>query len=379
MTKPNFTIELESFTPEELKEFAEQQKEFSIDLLKDSSFQIPSNWLPVKSNKWRKLVPLGYQGQHPQYGHIDFTAKYLESFYKNAKDNVLGRPLWFNFNHQNGPAGIWPWDYRLVKDKNGQPVELQYKGKYTPAGLRAIIGEEYKFVSVEFRDDFKSLGPTLCNAAMTNDPFVVGEGLTELENTEKEGDSDMSMPKEFTEALKRLETLEGQVTQLKAEKDTAVLEKKKLEAEIAKKSQQKEETKKLETTAVDTVTPEVKKLQVELTSYRRELLKTKVEGFQSKMLHAGIYKPCVDKALEYIKGSENATVRLEKSPGVIEQSDVMVMCENILLSIPTDRRVNLKAEDNSGVWVDYNKVAKLEGEENDLLVADAKARSGKGA
>jgi len=91
MSKPNFTIELESFTPEELKEFAQQQKDFSVDLLKDSNFQIPANWLPVKSNKWRKLVPLGYQGQHPQFGHIDFTAKYLESFYKNAKDNILGR------------------------------------------------------------------------------------------------------------------------------------------------------------------------------------------------------------------------------------------------------------------------------------------------
>jgi len=375
MSKPNFTIELESFTPEELKEFAQQQKDFSVDLLKDSNFQIPANWLPVKSNKWRKLVPLGYQGQHPQFGHIDFTAKYLESFYKNAKDNILGRPLWFNFNHKNGPAGIWPWDYRLVRDKNGQPVELQYRGKYTPAGLRAIIGEEYKFVSVEFRDDYNNLGPTLCNAAMTNDPFVVGEGLTELENIEKESDSDMAIPKEFTDALKRLETLEGQVTQLKAEKDTAVAEKKELEKKMNENSQ-KEEKKTLEVSAVDTVTPEVKKLQAELSSYRRELLKTKLEGFESKMLHSGIYKPCVDKALEYIRSSENATIRLEKSPGVIGQSDVMVMCEDILTSIPVDRRVNLKAEDNSGIWVDYKQVAKLEDEENDLLVANAKARRG---
>ena len=358
----NFQIKLEAFSPEEFAYFAKQCEQFSEELFHDTSFQIPSNWLPVKSNTWRQLVTCGDYGHHKQHGNIEFTPRHLDSFYDNWKSGVFGRDLWFNFNHNSrGPSALWIWDLKKVLSADGQTQTLLYRGEYTPLGLKSIIGKEYKYLSIEFFDDYQGHGPTLVGVACTNNPFVVGSGLSLLENTTKEVGKPMTLEElqaAFEEQKTELEAQKAKVAKLEAENKAEKVELERQVQEEKQKALDAAENKALENESeqVKKLSAELKAMKAEQIDYRQKLLEANMDAFKKDMMTAGIPKEPIEKALEYVGDTQNAPITLEATPGRPQKTNILNMAKEILLSIPASNRVKLEAVEGSEVWVDYNKL-----------------------
>lgn len=151
--------------------------------------------------------------KHPQVGQFKITPDFLKTMVTNFKDKVRGIDLSIDYQHNNEDvAGAWIKDLK-VKDNNSLWAEVDW----TPRGKKAIEDKEFRYISPEFsqnyksNEDDKSFGPTLLGAGLTNRPFLKGmDPIVELaENKENEMD-----PKE-------IEAMKAKIAQLEQEKKDA--------------------------------------------------------------------------------------------------------------------------------------------------------------
>lgn len=400
MNKKTFYIQLENTSEDKISPLSDDE----IKILLDNNKPIPG--------LWRQLLRRGEWGKHPKYGTIRFTSQNLNEIYENIKNNSIGRQLSFNYNHNGqSPAVSTIVDVKKVLDSNGETEKLEYLPEYTPTGYKLIRGKEYKYGSIEYEDDYEGKGMALTNAAATNDPFLTGDGITQLscssepEKNHRPLDEIVKNLQDIHDELKthpdlyrkqgspQLRSLFGMTLKniqsclpnelendneetknlnKEAENMPTEMEKKlqALEDKIVKLEAEKTETKKeLSKEPSD----EVKKLQAENVKLVQELGKSKLEAWETKMLSKGHMKPAIEKVKEEaVKAGYSTVIKLSNDNNI----DFLDYSEELIdLACPEPVRVNLSQEPNSGTWV---KLDSGKDNKENPLVADAKARKERG-
>ncbi len=403
MNKKSFYIKLENTTEDKISPLSDEE----IKIRLENNQPIPG--------LWRQLLVRGEWGKHPRYGTIRFTSQNLNEIYDNIKNNSIGRQLSFNYNHNGqSPAASTIVDVKKVLDSNGETEKLEYLPEYTPTGYKLIRGKEYKYGSIEYEDDYHGKGMAITNAAATNDPFLTGDGITQLSCSP----SKEKKHRPFNEIVKNLQDIHDELKthpdlyrkqgspQLRSlfsmtlkniqsclpnelendkeeTKDLNIDEKeantmltdmeKKLQAledKIVKLEAEKAETKKeLSREPSD----EVKKLQADNAKLVQEVGKSKLEAWETKMLSKGHMKPAIEKVKEEaVKAGYSTTIKLDNNNNI----DFLDYSEKLMdLACPEPVRVNLSQEPNSGTWI---KLDSGKDNKENPLVADAKARKERG-
>ena len=403
MNKKSFYIQLENTSEDKISPLSDEE----IKIRLENNQPIPG--------LWRQLLVRGEWGKHPRYGTIRFTSQNLNEIYENIKNNSIGRQLSFNYNHNGqSPAASTIVDVKKVLDSNGETEKLEYLPEYTPTGYKLIRGKEYKYGSIEYEDDYQGKGMALTNAAATNDPFLTGDGITQLScSSEPEKkhrpldeivknlqdiDGELKTHPDFYRktgspqlrslfgiALKNISSRlsnelenrsegtknlnkEANIMPTEMEKITAELQA--LRTQIVKLEAEKTETKKeLSKEPSD----EVKKLQADNAKLVQEVGKSKLEAWETKMLSKGHMKPAIEKVKEEaVKAGYSTTIKLDNNNNI----DFLDYSEKLLdLACPEEARVNLSQEPNSGTWI---KLDSGKDNKENPLVADAKARKERG-
>jgi phage I-like protein len=403
MNKKSFYIQLEN-TPED-----------KISPLSDEEIKIRlENNQPIPG-LWRQLLVRGEWGKHPRYGTIRFTSQNLNEIYENIKNNTIGRQLSFNYDHDGkSPAVSTIIDVKKILNSNGEIEKLEYLPEYTPTGYKLIRGKEYKYGSIEYEDDYNGKGMALTNAAATNDPFLTGEGITQLGYPSEEKkhrpfndivrnlqdihdelkqhpdlyrkQGSPQLRSLFSLALKNISSALPNDTHLENSEEAKNLNKDEKEAKIMPTEMEKKlqaledkivklEAEKTETKKELSKEPsdEVKKLQADNAKLIQEVGKSKLEVWETKMLSKGHMKPAIEKVKEEaVKAGYSTTIKLSNDNNV----DLLDYSEKLLdLACPEEARVNLSQEPDSGTWI---KLDSGKDNKENPLVADAKARKERG-
>lgn len=288
---------------------------------------------PIPGN-WTQLLTAGYHGKHRKYGKIIYTSQNLDTIHDNIKNNAVGRKISFNYNHFGESKAISTLeDVRKVIDEKGRTIKLEYLPFYTPTGYQLVNGGEYKYGSVEVDDDYEDSfgnrhGMTLLNAGATNDPFLVNEDMTKLNN--------------IKEVINLDEKEKEQLEKEKSEKDAKIA---KLEADLAERKRlDADKEKKLEQAETDKLTSDVKAWKLEKMS-------------------AGIPVNTITLAEKRILEAKNTVIKLSNTaePSV----NLMKIYDEILATYPTDKRVHLSQDGDS------KKLDRGSNEEEDVKVFDS--------
>lgn len=412
MSVKNFYIQLETPPNERLSPLSDDE----IKTLLDQYNPIPGTW--------KQLLKKGIWGKHPSYGDIVFSPQNLDEIHDNIKNNTIGRAISFNYNHHGKSMALSTiLDVRKVLDASGQTEKLEYLPEYTPTGYKLVKGGEYKYGSVEYQENFKDKGMAITNVAATNDPFLTGDGITQLSCSpeekkyrklediiaslqdihselkthpdlyRKQGSPQLRslfgmalkniqscLPNELEndsgEAknldIKEAETMPTELEKITQELQAVKAQIVKLEAEkTAEKVKLEAEKKELSNQASD----EVKKLQADNLKLVQEVGKAKLESWETRMLSKGHMKPAIEKVKEEaVKGGYSTTIKLSNDYNV----DFLDYSEKLIdLACPENARVNLSQEPNSGTWVKL-EAGKDNSQQENPLVADAKARAERG-
>lgn len=355
MKLKKLTVNFPLFNPKELK--TSLPENFS----QYSNSNIPAEWLPIEGTEWKDYISVGDYGQNGNQGEINITPEHISSFYKNWKDKVIGRDICFNYNHeQNSPACLWVRDLQIIYENN-IPVKLQYLPLYTPSGLKNIISQERRYLSIEYCENYRGKGPTLFGAGCTNDPFVVNEGLTTLENLENKKEDNMTL-----EELKaQLETLSDTVKELKTDNQ-------KLKDEKITLEQQKEAEKQPENEVVKKLQNDLEALKLQNEAERKELKKSKLESFRLKWMSNGIPASILDKAEENMMNTDSK-ICLSSSTGKKELNLISIYDEVFSL-FPTEKRVHLSQSGTSLKSENQTEIEKEKTCHNDAVEQLNKAR-----
>jgi len=119
--------------------------------------------------------------KHPVYGEITGDQNTFDSFIRNFKSNVLGRPVFIRLGHDRGdgpvfgsaPAEAWVKGIRQEGDTLYAIAEPT-----TPAIADDVRNRRYRFASAEYnlhyidKETGREAGPTLAAIALTNEPFL---------------------------------------------------------------------------------------------------------------------------------------------------------------------------------------------------------------
>ncbi|MEW6424984.1 MAG: phage protease [Bacillota bacterium] len=118
--------------------------------------------------------------KHPVYGEITGDQATFDSFIKNFRENVLGRPIFVRLGHDKGlptfgaaPAEAWVRELRQEGDTLYAIAEPT-----TPDIVDAVRNRRYRFASAEYdplyinKETGELAGPTLTAIALTNEPFL---------------------------------------------------------------------------------------------------------------------------------------------------------------------------------------------------------------
>jgi hypothetical protein len=129
--------------------------------------------------------------KHKKYGELKITETLLEGMIKNFKDNVIGREVSFDWNHEAKDASAWLKDLKLEDGVLVGTTEL------TAKGAKSVASKEYGYFSIEYTDDYedpeteKAFGPTILGGALTNRPFI--SKLKRIEFSINDDDEDSSI------------------------------------------------------------------------------------------------------------------------------------------------------------------------------------------
>jgi len=120
--------------------------------------------------------------EHPWYGKLNWNKKKFLNMIKNFKNDVIGRELSIDFNHNNmSVAGGWMKKLYLKNNKYGG-VSLMSKTELTKVGENALRDKLYKYFSIEWDENYVEkegegngrgkYGPTLLGGGLTNRPYI---------------------------------------------------------------------------------------------------------------------------------------------------------------------------------------------------------------
>ncbi len=289
---------------------------------------------PVPGN-WTQLLTAGYHGKHPRYGKIEYTSENLDTIHDNIKNNTIGRKISFNYNHYEKSMAISTLeDVRKVLNEKGKTIKLEYLPFYTPTGYKLVNGNEYKYGSVEVADNYEDNfgnrhGMTLLNAGATNDPFLIDEAMTKLENTKEEK---IGMDKDEKEKLEKEQ----------AEKEAKIA---KLEADLA-------EAKKLDADRV-----------IRLEQSETNRLTSDIKAWKLEKMSMGIPVNMISMGEKRILESKNQVVKLSNT---VEPSvNLMKIYDEIFSLYPNEKRVHLNQDGDS------KKLERGSSDEEDIKALDA--------
>jgi len=139
-----------------------EQRSFITELAEDGS-------------SWVHLIRYG-EFDHPVHGKITIDKRKIGNFVKNFKNNVRGQMLDVNFAHRRDnskgeKAAGW------FSDLSARADGLWGKVSWTPTAQQEIQDGEWKYMSVEYEDEWCSpeggcFDDVLMGAALTNRPFI---------------------------------------------------------------------------------------------------------------------------------------------------------------------------------------------------------------
>jgi len=227
---------------------------------------------------------------HKIYGEIDVTQEMLESLVNNFKENVVGRDISFDWNHEAKQASAW------LKDVRVEDGVLIGSVDFTESGKKSVESKEYGYFSIEYSDNYidaesgDEYGPTILGGALTNRPFI-----TKLQKIsfEDEG-SDFSLYR-MEEDMKKNKTKKTPVKRSPVVNNDKTFEEVKLQNEklLEELKAEKEKNKTLEdsvkaqTAAFSKVEDRLKKLEENNKS-----LQTEAEAAKQKAREIAIEKKC---------------------------------------------------------------------------------------
>ncbi len=313
--------------------------------------------------------------KHKIYGDMDITTEMLETMVKNFHDNVIGREVSFDWNHEAKKASAWLRDVRVEDGVLIGSIEL------TKSGKESIENKEYAYFSIEFADDYedpeteKTFGPTIVGGALTNRPFITNLKKITFENS----DLDLSLFRLEDENMDK-------DRDTKNKKDVKRTPVRLSDEEIAKKlEEQKETNKKLQEfiesqqKLLENVTKELKTLQEEnknlATKHKESERRARIAEIENKcekLLTEGHHHPSVVEVVKQlmmadvynsmtIKFSETIEVDGEQKSRDVELTFSEAL-EKVLEAIPQSQRANYgeKTVIGSPEEISEEEAAKLE-------------------
>lgn len=210
---------------------------------------------------------------HPEYGKFSVTETTLDRMVKNFNDDQMAGKIPVDYDHgtdltegnpEEGKAA--GWIQKLVREGK----KLFAVVKWTPAAVRYIQNEEYKFTSPTYIDSFfhpereKNVGTYLKAVALTNRPFIKGMDPVALSERAAQLSKEKTMPdpKNPASDLTTVKLGDATVTVREADSQTIV----KMFADLAEKARTEDDEKKLSDaeTQVKSLTDEVEKLKTRL-------------------------------------------------------------------------------------------------------------------
>lgn len=229
------------------------------------------------------------------------TTDMLASFVNNFNERVLGTDPPVNFSHDRG-GNAAGWIKNVFTDPTG--TKLFALIKWTAAGLEALRGLEFRYLSAEFTEAFfdgstrQSFGPTLAGAALTNVPFlrhmpaVVGlsqDDRTVITLSQEERDDQMSDNKDVI-------SLSDHRAQVKVLADAN----EKLQAELSTLSDEVKELRPLKDSNV--------KLTKEISELKSDIARKERESQFEKLLSEG--KACEAQREPYMENDMDKYIEL---------------------------------------------------------------------
>lgn len=171
------------------------------------------------------------------------TAQLFDDLIRNFQNNVRGIECAIGYGHPFDEAA--GWIKSLEKDPTSN--ELLAEVKWTPPGKQCLDDEVYKYISVEFNQNYideagRECGPTLYGAGLTNRPFLKGmKPISEMEEFEEKNRSETMTPEE----KKKMDDQEKELKALReANEKTRALSEKKIRDLENEKIQTAENAKK---------------------------------------------------------------------------------------------------------------------------------------
>ena len=155
----------------------------------------------VKAPEWIQVIREG-EFNHFMYGDFSVTSEKIDIMISNFKKKTR-TSVAVDYGHDAGGAAAG-WIQKLESRGEGK-AELWAKIKWTPKGKEAVENQEYRFVSADFSENYKSsekpykdYGCVLLGCALTNRPFVQKMNAT-TELSEINGGKKMDFEKKLAE------------------------------------------------------------------------------------------------------------------------------------------------------------------------------------
>ena len=279
--------------------------------------------------------------EHPRHGTLEITDGLLSGMVKNFKDDVIGREVSFDWNHEAKKASAWLRDLQVEGDYLIGTIEL------TKSGRESVEEKEYGYFSIEFMDyeDPESgdeFGPTIMGGALTNRPFISNlkkiEFSLEGENTKLYREvKEMSDIKREPVKTEKKDPKDVQLEEMEAMKvKNQDLEDKLKKLEEPKKTKTKDEPKdiKLEEfinaqkVQLETMEGRITKLQEANDFLKDENVKTAeaakitdIKSFCNELLNDGHHHPAVVETVKDILLENPSTKKVYKFTETIGEGD----------------------------------------------------------
>ena len=260
--------------------------------------------------------------KHPKYGTINITPDHMRSFVKNHEAKVRRVEDAVDFGHNTGgPAAAWMQGVRFDE----KSCKLLFKPQWTPKGIEAVKGQEYKYLSADFDLDYednesgKKFGPTLNGAGLTNRPFVKGMEAIQL----SEGDC-----MNLEQALAMIEQLKAQIAQLQqGQQDMSALQAKFSEAETELKTFREKEAERAKADALAAKSKQFDELMKSGKACEAQRSIFLAETFDAVKFAEAFVPPHTERLSEEEKA---AAAKAEAEKGATAESKILKLAETMV-------------------------------------------------
>ncbi len=173
-------------------------------------------------------------------GDMAITSPMFAQMCQNFANGVRGIDLAIDYGHRNDKeAAGWITGLRMSDDKSQLLADI----KWTPKATQSILDGEYRYISAEWADNYKSetngeFGATLFGAGLTNRPFL--KEMTPLSALDEQKNRENNMTIE--ELKKSVEALQTSVKALQEENKSLKASQEEKEKKISDLEIEKRET-----------------------------------------------------------------------------------------------------------------------------------------